>query len=716
MPKVAKSIAKKRFIEGSVNVARREVRNKWSAIWKSKREEVEKEREHEARMAAQRWRAERARQEEEAAAHRRQIEIEKKRRLARLRIPNFEAALPPVTRCEHANVKFWGTDYARGLRCKDCKAELTRSYEHPNQICTWSADIEKAVQWHRHHEHGAFRATDAEQLARITSERLRLEKTRREMYLTETVFYDRAQMEGIEKLYQMHLPDIINDAKELGIMLRKMTGSMAAGSMDAGEMLRLATSTEFGSSDLLTKDKSDIVDVVISSQPQTFMAGRLVLPSKERDWDRRRRAAYRDLLAYYSRLNVFEKTLAKLIGERQAQLSQRKQWSARLRELHAELVVFEDRMILVQEEHDRCEQMLKVRAVAQRKHDEAVAALVEAQQGYQEAVETRTTTEMAAALTEREHAELLNQVREMLVWRKWASGQVEENKQLLMESRVALKTSQSIVAQAYDVPEKLNLCRRGEVIFLSRWGKSKVLSFRPEVEEEDDEEDDDGFDEGGENKKKKKRKKVGGTFEQRAAAEAKRLADEKEEKERKEAEAQAELEKNDPDYLFRWQCKFCGRKNGRHDLRCRGCDTKKPLRLRQEEEAWLEERRKKREAEEEERKRKEEEERKKKEEEDSKDATEKEGSWLCRICGCKNGADSEKCGDCGRPGRPEKTKTEAELALEEKRRKERAAKLVEPMPATLVLKLTDLGGPLAKGVWKLYTPLDPVVEEYRAVS
>ena len=44
-----------------------------------------------------------------------------------------------------------------------------------------------------------------------------------------------------------------------------------------------------------------------------------------------------------------------------------------------------------------------------------------------------------------------------------------------------------------------------------------------------------------------------------AAAEAKRLADEKEE-ERKEAEEQAELEANDPDYLFRWQCKFCGRR------------------------------------------------------------------------------------------------------------------------------------------------------------
>ena len=40
-------------------------------------------------------------------------------------------------------------------------------------------------------------------------------------------------------------------------------------------------------------------------------------------------------------------------------------YTRRLKDLHAELVMFEARMILVQDEHDRCEQMLKVRAVAQ---------------------------------------------------------------------------------------------------------------------------------------------------------------------------------------------------------------------------------------------------------------------------------------------------------------------------------------------------------------
>jgi len=37
-----------------------------------------------------------------------------------------------------------------------------------------------------------------------------------------------------------------------------------------------------------------------------------------------------------------------------------------------------------------------------------------------------------------------------------------------------------------DVPEKLNLCRRGEVIYLNKWGKCKVVSFRPDEEEQEE--------------------------------------------------------------------------------------------------------------------------------------------------------------------------------------------------------------------------------------
>ena len=53
-------------------------------------------------------------------------------------------------------------------------------------------------------------------------------------------------------------------------------------------------------------------------------------------------------------------------------------------------------------------------------------------------------------MTERKHAELLNQVREMLVWRKWSTGQVSENKTLLEDSLEQLTVSQTLAKKRYD--------------------------------------------------------------------------------------------------------------------------------------------------------------------------------------------------------------------------------------------------------------------------
>ena len=129
---------------------------------------------------------------------------------------------------------------------------------------------------------------------------------------------------------------------------------------------------------------------------------------------------------------------------------------------------------------------------------------------------------------------------------------MSENKTQVAESLESLRISNKIVSTVYDVPEKLNLCRRGETIYTSRWGKGKVVAFRPATEEDGDSDAPKG------------------TFEQRAAMEAKRLQEEKEEEERIAEEERIEHEKNDPDFLFKWQCQFCGRKNGRPDERCKG--------------------------------------------------------------------------------------------------------------------------------------------------
>ena len=43
-------------------------------------------------------------------------------------IPGFELAMPRVVRCEHKQVRYWGTVYKNGVRCLECNAELSRSF------------------------------------------------------------------------------------------------------------------------------------------------------------------------------------------------------------------------------------------------------------------------------------------------------------------------------------------------------------------------------------------------------------------------------------------------------------------------------------------------------------------------------------------------------------------------------------------------------------
>ena len=82
--------------------------------------------------------------------------------------------------------------------------------------------------------------------------------------------------------------------------------------------------------------------------------------------------------------------------------------------------MFEDRMAQVEEEHSRCENVLKRRHKAQNKHNTAVEGLEEATKQLYIAAEQRAQTESGAVLREQEHKEVELQVREMLNWREWA--------------------------------------------------------------------------------------------------------------------------------------------------------------------------------------------------------------------------------------------------------------------------------------------------------
>ena len=206
--------ARSRFIQKAVNIARQEVREKWTAIYDEKaaerrveREEREENEEEEARVQAIRD----AQANEEFAQKMDAARADLRRRMA---IPNFERAMAPVTRCEHIEVRFWGHSMGKGLVCKDCGVELTQTYKDDAQTCTVDPDMEEMVQRHRMNP-GVFKFRSGLELKQVEEERMRLEKDRWDVNKVESVFYDRAHCQEVTNFYARHRYEIADDVRNL---------------------------------------------------------------------------------------------------------------------------------------------------------------------------------------------------------------------------------------------------------------------------------------------------------------------------------------------------------------------------------------------------------------------------------------------------------------------------------------------------------------------
>ena len=346
----------------------------------------------------------------------------------KLKIPNFQKALPPVSRCEHVNIKYWATLYGKGIRCKDCNMELTKSHEDLSQLCTISAELEDAIQRHRNEEHGAFRFKDAAQLIRIYAERRRTEKEERLVLESEPGFYDLRFEKDVEEMYGRHRYSIQEAANALAMQLSRVEAAKLAGTEDmkASEQVALAMNTE------IVSEGVDNLEQIVGSQAETFMGGMLQVPLRVRDFIGKRRARHRDVLGYYARLDIFMFRVNELRAARALMKTHKAQFTRRLGQCHMELVMFEDRMAEVEEEHSRCEKILQRRHKAQNKHNVAVEGLEEATKQLYIASEQRAQTESGAVLREQEHKEVELQVREMLSWREWAVEQMKQAKTLRM--------------------------------------------------------------------------------------------------------------------------------------------------------------------------------------------------------------------------------------------------------------------------------------------
>ncbi|OWZ23115.1 hypothetical protein PHMEG_0002072 [Phytophthora megakarya] len=132
---------------------------------------------------------------------------EKRAKEELLQIPNFQAAVEQAFfKCEHIEVKAWGTKYDIGFKCKKCGKEMSKSCDNPDHTRGGDSKLDGDVRCHRAETASGigFRFDNSEHLHKVENERLRLEKEARSMEELEAMLYDRLDPKSIDDFNYRH--------------------------------------------------------------------------------------------------------------------------------------------------------------------------------------------------------------------------------------------------------------------------------------------------------------------------------------------------------------------------------------------------------------------------------------------------------------------------------------------------------------------------------
>ena len=571
--------AKKRFVKKIVNQHVEEVRERY-------RHDHANRKEAEAKQAAQEA-LEKDRLKEDFLARERELHHERREAFEEQRtelrksmtIPSFDKALPPVTRCEHNfDIRFWGGKYGNGIICKKCKTELTQSYRDQSQLFGIDAQMEEAVQRHRE-EGGAFRFTSAKQLRSVKNERLRLEKEDREQELAEDGFYDLMHQKRVHEFYRRHCHDIDTAEQEWETQVKKMVFKADYDSSLIGKLPITA-------SGFRSMDPEEIVEhqyaMVITGPP-------------ERCYAERRRVAFRDQLAQYSRIRAFNIRLVQMKDVKQVLDSERRMRQENLVVLYKDYNRIERDMDIVEEEHLRARQFLKALEVATEMHTTTLADLEEANAEKETAgIELEQLEELCKV--EEAHMEEASQgVREIIVWKATEKKSCAESKQLMDKYVKRASRLKEALVLLERIPLTLTY-RRQKRRLKTPYGYGVTIFYRDGTRNETQ------------------------TMLTKAKAILSSDGDEEEVVEEKK------------DEVIKWGCKVCGKQNMIESRACVACKTKKPIRLAQEHAKFFA-------------KGNEEVEAQKKAEDDLKRRLEAP-EWTCPTCKKVNLKADKRCRDC----------------------------------------------------------------------
>lgn len=253
----------------------------------------------------------------------------------------FQLILPKTRVCAHPKTKAWGDKYSTGLRCESCGKELSNVHKEESQTLGYGTgtddEMYNAIKRHRSDEI-SFRFKTANELADVEEERLRLEKERREMELSEAFFYDFQDLSVIYDFDRRHAQFI----KNAGIFRQGLQWKEPE--LRTFERKKFHEEIERLAKENLVQDLIEKFDPLscIQEPPPTFRAA-----------DERRKAQYTEFMFMMGRLVTYQRKVALLKETRLELLADRKLYSANVEQLHKDSYAFDTELSGIEQDLDK---------------------------------------------------------------------------------------------------------------------------------------------------------------------------------------------------------------------------------------------------------------------------------------------------------------------------------------------------------------------------
>lgn len=279
---------------------------------------------------------------------RKQLAQRKEVLLRRVKFPPavFKQVVPQAFFCEHAKTKAWGDNYGTGVKCTVCGKELSELHKEESQVLGYGSGADpslyEAVKRHRDNEM-AFRFKSSEELAIVEQERVRLEKERREMEMSEAYFYDFQDLPVIYDFDRRHAVSIKKD----GVFRQGL--QWKEDELEFFELSKITREKERLEKEGLPEALLEKFDPLaeIEEPPPTFRA-----------IEEKHRAQYNQLVFSIGRLHNFNKRIHEFKLARFELLTELDVFAQVLNALHKESYHFESQLTDLEKDLDRTSKLL----------------------------------------------------------------------------------------------------------------------------------------------------------------------------------------------------------------------------------------------------------------------------------------------------------------------------------------------------------------------